>query len=171
MKSTRRQPPLPELDAVDRRLLGLLARDGRRPAADLAKELKLSRQAVALRLRALERRKVIRGYRAEVDPAALGLGIRAQIRLALDGTADRRRETELVRRLAQSPLVQSLYRVSGEDCFVAEVLCRTIDDVSALLDGLRATRALQSSRTAFVLEVLADRGAAGPVEAAGAGEA
>ena len=73
------------LDSADRRLVQALSRDGRRSAAALAKELGLSRQAVAQRLKALERRGVIRGYRAEIDPTALGLTVRAQIRLALDG--------------------------------------------------------------------------------------
>ncbi|HKC12768.1 MAG TPA: AsnC family transcriptional regulator, partial [Vicinamibacteria bacterium] len=61
---------------MDRRLLLALSRDGRRTAADLAKDLGLSRQAVAERIRDLERREVIRGYRADVDPAALGLAVR-----------------------------------------------------------------------------------------------
>ena len=51
----------------------------------LAKELGLSRQAVTDRIRGLEQRGVIRGYRADVDPAALGLTVRAQIRLVVDG--------------------------------------------------------------------------------------
>jgi len=60
--------------------------------------------------------------------------------------------------------VRSVYRVSGEDCFVAQVLCRRIEDVNAILDELKATRALQSSRTAFVLETVMEKGALGPVE-------
>ena len=154
------------LDPADRRLLLVLSRDGRRSAAALAKDLGLSRQAVAQRLKALERRGVIRGYRAEVEPAALGLSVRAQIRLALDGAATREREKDLVRRLSASPLVRSVYRVSGEDCFVAQVQCRRIEDVNALLADLKKSRAIQSSRTAFVLETLVDKGGLGPVEGA-----
>jgi Lrp/AsnC family leucine-responsive transcriptional regulator len=153
-----------ELDEVDRRLVLVLSQDGRRPAAALAKDLGLSRQAVTERIRDLERRGVIRGYRADVDPLALGLEVRAQLRLTLDGTAPAAREQEVLRRLTSNPLVRSVYRVSGEDCFVAQVLCRRIEDVGALLDELKATRALQSSRTAFVLEAVMEKGALGPVE-------
>jgi len=53
----------PRLDRTDRALLLALSRDGRRPAADLAKELGLSRQAVTERIRELERRGVIRAKR------------------------------------------------------------------------------------------------------------
>jgi len=150
------------LDRTDRALLLGLSRDGRRPAADLAKELGLSRQAVTERIRELERRGVIRGYRADVDPMALGLGVRAQLRITLDGKAPQK-EKDVLRRLTSSPLVRSVYRVSGEDCFVAEVICRRIEDVNALLLDLQATRALQSSRTAFVLETVLDKGTLGPL--------
>lgn len=154
-----------KIDAVDRRLLIALSRDGRRPAAVLAKELGLSRQAVTGRIRDLERRGVIRGYRADVDPAALGLAVRAHLRLTMDGRAPAAQEKELLRRLAASPLVRSVHRVSGEDCFVAQVLCRRIEDVSALLSELQGTRAIQSSRTAFVLETVMERGGLGAVDA------
>jgi DNA-binding Lrp family transcriptional regulator len=152
------------LDPTDQRLLVALSRDGRQPAASLAKSLGLSRQAVAERIRDLERRGVIRGYEADVDPAALGFTVRAQIRLALNTSAPRSREKELLRRLAANPLIRSVYRVSGEDCFVAHVLCRRIEDVTEILSELVATRAVASSRTAFVLETVMERGALGPLE-------
>jgi Lrp/AsnC family transcriptional regulator, leucine-responsive regulatory protein len=152
----------PRLDRTDRALLLALSRDGRRPAADLAKELGLSRQAVTERLRELERRGVVRGYHADIDPLALGLGVRAQLRITLDGKAPQK-EKDVLRRLTASPLVRSVYRVSGEDCFVADVICRRIEDVNALLLELKGTRALQSSRTAFVLETVLDKGALGPL--------
>jgi Lrp/AsnC family leucine-responsive transcriptional regulator len=154
------------LDAADRQLVLALSRDGRRSAAALAKDLGLSRQAVAERLHDLERRGVIRGYHAAIDPAALGLTVRAQIRLTLDGAAPRSREKELLRRLASSPLVRSVFRVSGEDCFIAFVHCRRIEDVNALLAEVQATRAIQSSRTAFVLETVLEKDGLGPLEAA-----
>ena len=159
-----RTPSL-RLDRTDRALLVALSKDGRRPAADLAKELGLSRQAVTERIRELERRGVIRGYRADVDPAALGHGVRAQLRITLDGKAPQK-EKDVLRRLTASPLVRSVYRVSGEDCFVADVICRRIEDVNALLQELQSTRAIQSSRTAFVLETLLDKGTLGPLTAA-----
>lgn len=154
------------LDATDRRLVVALSRDGRRAAADLAKELGLSRQAVTDRIRDLERRGVIRGYRADIDPVALGLGVRAHLRLTLDGSATGGRERDVLKRLTGHPMVRSVYRVSGEDCFVAEVVCRRIEDVSAILGDLQATRAVQSSRTAFVLEAVMEKGLLGPLEPA-----
>jgi Lrp/AsnC family leucine-responsive transcriptional regulator len=161
---TGRKADRPRLDDIDRKLLLALSQDGRRPAAALAKELGLSRQAITERLRDLETRGVIRGYRADVDPAALGLEVRAQIRLAMDGAASAGKEREVIRRLRASPLVQSVFRVSGEDCFVAQVVCRHIENT--LLAELKATLAIQSSRTAFVLETVLDRSGLGRIEPA-----
>ncbi|HLA76075.1 MAG TPA: Lrp/AsnC family transcriptional regulator [Vicinamibacteria bacterium] len=158
----RRARPL--RDATDRKLLLALASDGRRPAADLAKELGLSRQAVTERIRALEREGVIQGYRAEVDPKALGLAVRAFVHLTLDGTQGPKKEREVLARLTANPLVRSVHRVSGEDCFVAQVVCRRLEDVNVLLAELQGTRALQSSRTAFVLETVLDKTCLGPLE-------
>jgi Lrp/AsnC family leucine-responsive transcriptional regulator len=152
------------LDDIDQRLLLALSRDGRRSAAALAKELKLSRQATTERIRDLERRGVIRGYRADVDPLALGLAVRAHLRLTLDGSSSSEREKDVLRRLTGNPMVRSVYRVSGEDCFVAEVVCRRIEDVTVILQDLKATRAIQSSRTAFVLEAIMEKGSLGPLE-------
>lgn len=153
-------------DAIDRRLIAALSQDGRRAAADLAKELGLSRQAVTERMRLLEEAGVIRGYRADVAPEQLGLGVHALIRLQVDGTLAAEREQAVRRRLEASPHVRAVYHVTGEDCYVVDVVCRNISDVNALLTQLKQTRAVRSSRTAFVLETLFDRGAFGPVEAA-----
>jgi Lrp/AsnC family leucine-responsive transcriptional regulator len=152
------------LDEVDRRLVLTLSRNGRRSAAALAKDLGLSRQAVTERMRSLEEQGVIRGYRADVDPLALGLVIRAQLRLALDGTTTPQKEKDVVRMLTSHPMVRAVSRVSGEDCFVADVVCRSIEDVNALLAEIKQTRAIQSSRTAFVLEQILDKKGLGALE-------
>src|SRR5439155_509471 len=128
MPRGRRAGPEPAtLDEVDRGLVLALSRDGRRSAAALAKELGLSRQAVTERIRDLERRRIIRGYRADVDPLALGLEVRAQLRLTLDATAPASREKDVLRRLATNPLVRSVYRVSGEDGLVMALIALFVD--------------------------------------------
>jgi Lrp/AsnC family leucine-responsive transcriptional regulator len=164
MPSVARAARIPDLDAVDRRLLFALSQDGRRSGADLAKQLGLSRQAVAERLSKLEKRGIVRGYRADVDPAVLGLLVRAQLRLTLYGGVGKRAEAEVLRRLVKNPMVRCVHRVSGEDCFVAQVVCRRIEDVNSILAELQKTKAVSSSRTAFVLETIVEKGAFGPVD-------
>ena len=152
------------LDAIDRKLLLALSKDGRRAGSDLARQLGLSRQAVAERIHDLERRGLVRGYSAEVDSNLLGLSVRAHIRLALDAKAGSKGEKDVVKRLAGNPMVRSVHRVSGEDCFVVQLVCRRIEDVNGLLADLQKTRAIHSSRTAFVLETLIEKGAFGAID-------
>jgi Lrp/AsnC family leucine-responsive transcriptional regulator len=152
-----------EIDATDRLLLLALSRDGRQSASHLAKGLGLSRQAVAERMRDLEERGVIRGYHADVDPAALGLEVRAQLRLAFDGGAGPEKVSAVIHQLVTNPYVRAVNRVSGEDCVVVDLICRRIEDVNAILVRLQATRAIQSSRTAFVLEAVVDKRGLGPL--------
>src|SRR5688500_6835534 len=104
-KPARRRSGSSTLDATSRRLLLALSTDGRRSAAALAKQLGLSRQAVTERIRDLERRGVIRGYHADVDPGALGLGVQAHIRLTLDGSRGPGKENDILRRLRSNALV------------------------------------------------------------------
>ena len=152
------------LDAIDRKLLLALSQDGRRAGSDLARQLGLSRQAVAERIHDLERRGLVRGYSALVDANLLGLGVRAHIRLALDAKAGSKGQKDVVKRLAGNPMVRSVHRVSGEDCFVVQLVCRRIEDVNGVLADLQKTRAVHSSRTAFVLETLIEKGSFGAID-------
>jgi DNA-binding Lrp family transcriptional regulator len=90
--------------------------------------------------------------------------VRAQIRIAMNGDLGPRKEKDLVKVLLAHPMVRAVHRVSGEDCFVAQVVCRRIEDVNALLGQLQSTRALAHSRTAFVLETVVEKGSFGSVE-------
>lgn len=72
-----------ELDRTDIVLLAELQRDGRLTNAELAERVHLSASACLRRVQRLEREGVIRGYRAEVDAARLGLGLQAFVRVRL----------------------------------------------------------------------------------------
>src|SRR3954467_6155716 len=69
------------LDATNRRLLAELQRDARLSLAELGRRGGLSSPAVAERLGRLERDGVIRGYRADIDPRALGYALSVVIRI------------------------------------------------------------------------------------------
>jgi Lrp/AsnC family transcriptional regulator, leucine-responsive regulatory protein len=125
------------LDRTDWLLLGALQRDGRLSYADLAREAAMSPSAVAERVRRLEEAGVIAGYRAVVDPAAVGLGIMALVRLRYP-TGNYRPFHAL---LDSTPEVIEAHHVTGEDCFVLKVLARTmrhLEEVTGRIAGLGA---------------------------------
>ncbi|MEM9146565.1 MAG: Lrp/AsnC ligand binding domain-containing protein [Pseudomonadota bacterium] len=65
-------PPDRRLDRIDRAILGVLAIDGRAPVTTIAARVGLSKSPCLTRIRRLERAGVIRGYRALLDPVAMG---------------------------------------------------------------------------------------------------
>ncbi len=104
--------------------------DGRVPFAELGRRVNLSSPAVAERVRRLEQAGVITGYRAEVNPRALGYQLTAIVQVKPVG-GQLGRIQELAARI---PEVSECHRITGEDCFYLKVHLRSIDDLSALLD-------------------------------------
>ena len=77
------------MDAIDRKMLAILQREGRITNAELAERLHLSPSPCLRRLRALERDGVISGYRAVLDRQQAGLGLTVFVELKVDGHSDR----------------------------------------------------------------------------------
>jgi Lrp/AsnC family leucine-responsive transcriptional regulator len=121
---------VPLLDDTDRKILGELSGDGRMSFAELGRRVSLSSPAVAERVQRLERAGVITGYRAELDPRALGYQLTAIVRIK-PAPGQLPRIPELA---AEIPEVAECHRITGEDCFYLTVLLRSIDELSGLLD-------------------------------------
>jgi Lrp/AsnC family leucine-responsive transcriptional regulator len=120
------------LGAVNRQLLEQLQSDARLSLAELGRRIGLSAPAVAERLQRLERDGVIRGYRAELDPAALGYGLSAIVRVR-----PAPRQLQKVAELARSaPEVVECHRITGEDCFLLKAHLRSVAHLEELLDQL-----------------------------------
>ena len=118
------------LDEINLRLLAELQRDGRIGFAELGRRVGMSAPAVAERVSRLERAGVITGYRAELDPGALGFPVSAIVRIRPSpGRLQRVREVA-----ADSPEVAECYRITGDDCYLMRLHLRSIDDLEEILD-------------------------------------
>src|SRR5213593_5256825 len=116
---------LPRLDATDRKIIGELTSDGRVSFAELGRRVSLSSPAVAERVQRLERAGVITGYRAEIDPRALGYQLTAIVRIKpAPGQLQRIPELAL-----EVPEVSECHRITGEDCFFLKVHLRSIEEL------------------------------------------
>lgn len=124
----------PRLDQTDRKIIGELLADGRVSFAELGRRVSLSPPAVAERVQRLERAGVITGYRAEVDPRALGYQLTAIVRVK-PAPRQLQRIPDLAAKIAE---VSECHRITGEDCFFLKVHLRSIDDLSTLLDRFLA---------------------------------
>ena len=120
-----------DLDDADRRLLTELSRDPRLSKSALGRRTGLSTPTVSSRVARLERAGVIRGYRLDVDPAALGLAVMAWVRVR-PGPGQLPKIIDLARR---TPEVAECHRVTGEDCFVMRVHARSLESMEHVLDA------------------------------------
>jgi Lrp/AsnC family leucine-responsive transcriptional regulator len=134
------------IDAINLRILEELQEDGRLSLAELGRRVGLSSPAVAERLQRLERDRVITGYRAEVDPRALGLALSAVIRIRPAPG-----QLENVARLAErTPEVVECRRITGDDCYIATAHVRDVEHLEEVIDhfvalGQTTTSIVQSS--------------------------
>jgi len=134
------------LDSVNRNLIAELQAEARTSLAELGRRVGLSAPAVAERLQRLESSGVIRGYRAEVDPRALGYPLAAVLRIR-----PAPRQLPKIAELAQAtPQVIECHRVTGEDCFYMKLHLHSIEELEELLDqflvyGTTTTSIIQSS--------------------------
>jgi Lrp/AsnC family leucine-responsive transcriptional regulator len=118
------------LDELSLRLLTELAENPRLRASELARRLGVSAPTARERITRLEQSGVIRGYRLDIDPAAVGLPIAAWVRLR-PGPGQLPRIAELAARTQQ---VVECHRISGEDCFLMRVQVASIAALEELLD-------------------------------------
>ncbi len=123
-----------QLDSVDVHILSLLQSDGRITMRKLGAEVGLSGPAVADRVRRLEERGVIRGYRADVVPERVGLAIIAFATLALPYAG--RPAGALEKSVEKIDAVVECYRITGEDAYLMKLAVPSMEALGAALDQL-----------------------------------
>jgi len=135
------------VEEIDRRIVGLLARDGRMSFTDLGKATGLSTSAVHQRVRRLEERGVIRGYAAVVDAEAVDLPLTAFISIRpIDPSAP----DDAPERLRGMPEIEACHSVAGEESYILKVRVRAPSDLESLLARIRAEAGV-TTRTTIVL--------------------
>ncbi len=139
------------LDDVDRLLLDRLAADARITNAALAQAAGIAPSTCLARVRSLRERGVIRGYHADVDPAAVGLPLQAMISVRLQSDArDRLHEfLGLVRRL---PAVRDVYFVAGADDYLLHVATAGTGALRDLVATLNEHRDVAGTVTSLIFE-------------------
>jgi Lrp/AsnC family transcriptional regulator, leucine-responsive regulatory protein len=117
------------LDNIGLKILAELQKNPRASYADLGRRVGLSPSATAERVHRLEDAKIIRGYRLEIDPAALGYAVTAHIRMVCDG--ERYRQfTQFVKTL---DAVRECDHVTGGDALMMKVIVCSIEELESLI--------------------------------------
>jgi Lrp/AsnC family leucine-responsive transcriptional regulator len=137
------------LDERDLDIVAALQEDARATYADIGRRVGLSASSVHERVRKLERTQVIRAYRADVDPEALGLFVTALIAVTpLDPT----QPDDLPERVREFREIEDCFSVAGESNYVLKVRTKTTSDLEELIRRLREKGEVQT-RTTIVLSV------------------
>ena len=146
------------MDAVDRKILAALQEDGRLTVTELAARVRLSLSPCHRRLRELERSGVIRGYRAVVDRAAVGLRFEAIVFVTMR-QEDRDTVAVFEQAVAEIPHVIQAERLFGDPDYLLRVVTadlpayqRLYDDRLATLPGVQ-----RLSSTLVMKQVVHDR--------------
>ena len=137
------------LDSRNQKLLAALLKNPRASITELARKVGLSAPATRERMLRLEEAGVIKGWRVELDPKALGFPIAVLVRVRpMPGQLPK------IAKLAQSlPQVTECHRITGEDCFLIRAHLRALEELDGLLDkflayGQTTTSIVQSSPVA-----------------------
>ncbi|WP_428964580.1 Lrp/AsnC family transcriptional regulator [Micromonospora fluostatini] len=144
--------PFAALDDVDRAILTELAADGRLPNNALAQRVGVAPSTCLARTRALREAGAIRGFHADVDPAAVGLPLQALVSVRL--TAHERAAVDAFRaRSARLPGVVSVFHVAGAEDYVLHVRAASGDALrDFVLDHLAVDPAVQHTQTSLIFE-------------------
>jgi Lrp/AsnC family transcriptional regulator, leucine-responsive regulatory protein len=118
------------LDPMDLTILQNLQADGRMSVSELAQMVGMSAPSVKDRIRRMEDRGFIRKFTIDLDKQALGYQLEAIVRIK-----PRPSNLHLVdKMIIEEPRFTSCDKVTGDDCFIARLALKTIQELDELLD-------------------------------------
>lgn len=138
------------LDPISRRILQILAADGRASYQAIADDVGLSRPAVMERVKRLEEGGYILGYSARLDRAKIGYPVTAFIAVRYPPTDLAGVEPD-VRALVDNPSVLECHHVAGEDCYILKVTAPSLEMLERVIRQLRGSGQPVTTRTTIVL--------------------
>jgi DNA-binding Lrp family transcriptional regulator len=141
-----------QLTDLDLRLVAELAKDCRIGYRELGERLGIPASTCHGRVRALEEAGVIRGYHADIDPEAAGLGVHALIQVRVHSHR-RDRITEIFGELRELPGVQQVYIIGGDRDFMLHVACASVPALRDFVSTQLSSRPeLAQTQTQLVFE-------------------
>ncbi|MCW0216381.1 MAG: Lrp/AsnC family transcriptional regulator [Pseudonocardia sp.] len=145
------------LDEVDRAILMVLEQDARIPNNALAAKVGIAPSTCLGRVRALRERGIIRGFHADVDPAATGRPLQAMISVRLQSDA-RQRMREFEERVTTMPEVRDVYFLAGVDDYLLHVAVADSPSLRDLVVALNGMADVANTQTSLIFDHVRPRG-------------
>ncbi len=149
---SRRKSPQRRLDAIDRRIIGQLMRDGRMSNLELAEMVGLSPTPCSRRIKQLEEAGVITGYAAQINPAALGLTLSVIVSVKLGQHGPDGHE-QFRRAIRDRPEISECLLITGAADYLLRVWVADIEALREFITNtLQAVPAVAETSTMLVLD-------------------
>lgn len=132
------------MDVTDYRIIEILQKDGRISMKDLGKIVGLTSPAVSERVKRLEESGVIEGYKAIVNPDALGRVIKAFIHISLPSD----KYEAFLEAARQDSRIVECHHITGDDCSLLKVIVKDMYELENVIDGIKT---IGSTKTSVIL--------------------
>jgi DNA-binding Lrp family transcriptional regulator len=142
------------MDKIDHQIIALLRANARRSFQDIGGRVALSAPAVKRRVDRLERDGIIRGYSANVDPAAIGWNTHAFVELFCEG---RMSGDEVRAAVGEYPEVEAAYTIAGAPSAILHLRAADTQHLERALERVRDTEGVIRTQTQVVLSTLFER--------------
>ncbi|MET7420371.1 Lrp/AsnC family transcriptional regulator [Dactylosporangium sp. NPDC005555] len=136
------------IDALDARLIALLAAEPRIGVLECSRRLHVARGTIQARLDRLTDRGVIRGYGPDIDPAALGYGVTAFVTLEI---RQRSGHDPVAAHLAGIPEVLEAHTITGSGDLMCRIVARSNTDLQRVIDLVMSFAGIERSSTIIAL--------------------
>jgi Lrp/AsnC family transcriptional regulator, leucine-responsive regulatory protein len=152
------------IDEIDRQIITLLQEDARLSNAALADRVGLTSSTVHERVKKMERKGIIKGYMAVVDPALLGKTITAFIRLTVGVTTQGYIESKngIMEVCLSEPDILECHGVAGEDCYILKARVANPQELERLIERIRMKSQVARTITSIVLSTFKETTAIEP---------
>lgn len=132
------------MDITDHRIIDILQKDGRISMKDLGKIVGLTSPAVSERVKRLEEAGIIEGYKAIVNPDALGRVIKAFIHISLPSNMYK----AFIEDARKDPRIVECHHITGDDCSVLKVIVKDMYELESVIDSIKR---IGSTKTSVIL--------------------
>ena len=136
-------------DRFDRAILTALAEDGRMTVTDLAKRIGLSKSPTQARLKRLENKGVILGYRALIDPIRMGLDHVAFVEVRLTDTREKALDA-FNQAVARIPEIEQAHLIAGNFDYLMKIRTKSMKDYRRVLAERISTLPHVASTSTYV---------------------
>lgn len=132
------------MDMTDHKIIEILQEDGRISMKDLGKIVGLTSPAVSERVKRLEESGIIEGYKAIINPDALGRVIKAFIHISLPNNMYKKFLDEA----RKDPRIVECHHITGDDCSVLKVIVKDMYELEEVIDTIKE---IGSTKTSVIL--------------------